>query len=208
VLYSLVEGGCQLLEISRDDIDGTLYRTASGRMSLVLHDTVPGGAGHVQQVAARLPDVLEAALRRVCDCECGPETSCYQCLRVFRNERLHERLRRGAAADLLGRLLGRKQQQAPGAPRVNIADVPALDLNHRRFLVAAAPGEVFQRVVAGQLDLYEGRLVLARCEGTTSIGRLWLRRDETGIVGVGLQPVEGQALRATPEAVEVLAVAV
>ncbi len=102
VLYAIVEGAAQALEISRDDIDGTLFRTTSGRTSLMLYDTVPGGAGHVRTISDGLDVVLDAAWRRVQDCECGSETSCYRCLRVFRNERLHDQLRRGAAADVLG----------------------------------------------------------------------------------------------------------
>ena len=45
-----------------------------------------------------------AGLRRVESCECGPETSCYGCLRGYRNQRDHEVLSRGAAAQFLADL--------------------------------------------------------------------------------------------------------
>ena len=45
VLYALLEGASNSLDISRDDIDGTLYPKAGRKISLVLFDTVPGGAG-------------------------------------------------------------------------------------------------------------------------------------------------------------------
>ncbi|MET8307779.1 hypothetical protein [Micromonospora sp. NPDC005173] len=64
----------------------------------------------------------------------------------------------------------------------------------RRFLVTEAPGEVFEPVTSGQLDLYEGRVVLARREGDAAVGRLWLRRDADGVVGAGLQPIAGAPL--------------
>lgn len=106
VLYAVVEAACDVLEIARDDIGGSLTPTAAEWWSLALFDTVPGGAGHVLQVAQNLEAVLEAALRRVRTCECGPETSCYGCLRSYSNQREHEELTRGSAEDVLARLLG------------------------------------------------------------------------------------------------------
>ena len=64
-------------------------------------DTVPGGGGNVLRIEENLERVIRGALRRVRHCECGPETSCYGCLRGYRNQRDHEMLSRGAAADLL-----------------------------------------------------------------------------------------------------------
>ncbi|TWS20023.1 DEAD/DEAH box helicase [Tsukamurella asaccharolytica] len=97
VLYALLEGASERLEISRDDIDGTLSWSAEGQRSIVLFDTVPGGAGASKRIAENLASVLEASLQRVEDCECGEETSCYGCLRSYRNARFHDRLTRRAA---------------------------------------------------------------------------------------------------------------
>ncbi|MGW5317721.1 DEAD/DEAH box helicase [Nocardia thailandica] len=105
VLYALLEGASEVLEISRDDIDGTLSWSADGRRSIVLFDTVPAGAGAAKRIAAGIETVLRSAADRVTHCECGPETSCYGCLRSFRNARHHEMLTRlGALAvfDSLG----------------------------------------------------------------------------------------------------------
>ena len=100
-LYALLEGVSERLQISRDDIDGTLYPTAGGRTSLVIFDAVPGGAGSAIRIARSFDEVLEAALTRVTRCDCGEETSCYGCLRGYRNQPFHEELRRGAAVDFL-----------------------------------------------------------------------------------------------------------
>jgi ATP-dependent helicase YprA (DUF1998 family) len=100
-LYALLEGVSERLQISRDDIDGTLYPTPGGRTSLVIFDAVPGGAGSAIRIARSFGDVLEAALTRVTRCDCGEETSCYGCLRGYRNQPFHEELRRGAAVDFL-----------------------------------------------------------------------------------------------------------
>ncbi|MBX6383124.1 MAG: DEAD/DEAH box helicase [Microbispora sp.] len=106
VLYALLEGAAECLELSRDDIDGALFARPGRRLGIVMFDAVPGGAGSVLRIAHRLQDVAEAALQRVSDCDCGEETSCYGCLRSFRNQRFHEELSRGAAAEVLAPLLG------------------------------------------------------------------------------------------------------
>jgi hypothetical protein len=100
-LYALLEGVSERLQISRDDIDGTLYPTPGGRTALVIFDAVPGGAGSAIRIARSFDEVLEAALTRVSRCDCGEETSCYGCLRGYRNQPFHEELRRGAALDFL-----------------------------------------------------------------------------------------------------------
>jgi len=105
VLYALLEGASDGLDISRDDIDGTLYPKAGRKISLVLFDTVPGGAGGALRIARSFPLVRETALGRMARCECGEETSCYGCLRNFRNQAFHEQLRRGDALTFLGRLV-------------------------------------------------------------------------------------------------------
>jgi hypothetical protein len=82
LVYALLEGASQALSIRRDDLDGTLYVYKSGEpTSLVLFDNVPGGAGHVKRVYEELASVFEAAYQRVNNECCGPETSCYECLR-------------------------------------------------------------------------------------------------------------------------------
>jgi ATP-dependent helicase YprA (DUF1998 family) len=105
VLYALLEGASDSLDISRDDIDGTLYPRVGRKVSLVLFDTVPGGAGGASRIARSFPQVLETALGRMARCECGEETSCYGCLRNFRNQAFHEQLRRGDALRFLGPLV-------------------------------------------------------------------------------------------------------
>lgn len=85
------------MEISRDDIDGTLFHRSGQTTSLVLFDTVPGGAGGAVRIATHFPDVLLAAVKRVESCDCGEETSCYSCLRTYRNQTRHDLLVRGKA---------------------------------------------------------------------------------------------------------------
>lgn len=106
LLYALLEGASSALDISRDDIDGATFRRTAGTMALVLFDTVPGGAGGASRIASSFPQVLTAAHARVDSCDCGAETSCYSCLRNYRNQHFHDRLRRDAALRALESLLG------------------------------------------------------------------------------------------------------
>ena len=106
VLYALVEGACEGLELSRADLDGALHSGADGHSGLVLFDTVPGGAGGALRVADALDEAVRSAVTRLANCDCGPETSCYGCLRNHRNERHHEQLRRGVALGVLTALDG------------------------------------------------------------------------------------------------------
>lgn len=104
-LYAIVEAASETLEIAREDIGGSLTPSGADRWSITLFDAVPGGAGHVLQVEQHLERVLRVALRRVSECECGPETSCYGCLRSYQNQRDHDYLSRGAAEQVLRRLV-------------------------------------------------------------------------------------------------------
>jgi hypothetical protein len=106
LLYALLEGASETLGIRRQDLDGTLYRRKFNRYpNLVLFDNVPGGAGHVRRIADEMEDVFLTAWERVDQCECGEETSCYECLRNYRNQPFHDQLARGLARDFLHDLL-------------------------------------------------------------------------------------------------------
>jgi len=106
VLYAILEGASESLGIRREDLDGTLYYNQGSNIpSLILYDDVPGGAGHVKRVLNYLPDTILAARERVSlDC-CGPETSCTECLRNYRNQPYHEELKRGLAKGFLDELI-------------------------------------------------------------------------------------------------------
>lgn len=115
LLYSLLEGASAALNIRRQDLDGCLYPYAGRKIApaLVLFDDVPGGAGHVHRIGQNLEAVLQAARDRVDGrCGCGGgidgpgDTSCYGCLRNYRNQFCHEQLRRGEALCFLQELLG------------------------------------------------------------------------------------------------------
>ncbi len=82
-MYALLEAASETLEINHDDLGATLME--SKEPLIVLFDAVPGGAGFTKKILDEFPSVLDAALERVSDCECGEDTSCYSCLRSYSN---------------------------------------------------------------------------------------------------------------------------
>jgi len=106
LLYALLEGASEALSIRRDDLDGTLYFPRRGAPpALMLFDNVPGGAGHVKRVRDELYAVFNAAYARVHNECCGPETSCYECLRNYRNQPYHDELVRGVVDVFLSNII-------------------------------------------------------------------------------------------------------
>jgi hypothetical protein len=108
LLYAMIEGACEELDIERNDLDGVLYSiSGDSTPAMVLYDDVPGGAGHVHRIArdeTTLLRVFERSLARLQRCECGGDlanTSCYGCLRTFRNQYFHQELQRGLAIEFL-----------------------------------------------------------------------------------------------------------
>ena len=135
VLYALLNAVSSVLDIDINDLGGTLSgsfgQDGSGiDYSLVLYDTVAGGAGHVGRLKAN-PEVLEkvfrTAYKRLEGCNC--DTSCYNCLRSYSNQRLHDRLDRFKAMEFLKNYIG----------RVNVSDRE--HENSRRISKTITPSE-------------------------------------------------------------------
>lgn len=108
--YALVEGASAVLEIPPTDLDATVISsTGAGSVPpIVMYDNVPGGAGLVARFEdkAVLGECLQAARERVSGkCRCAENTSCYGCLRTYRNQFAHSYLQRGAVLRYLERVL-------------------------------------------------------------------------------------------------------
>lgn len=103
-LHALI-GATPVLGILPTDIGGSLSVGASGRPALVLFDDVPGGAGHTRRIRQQLEELIRAGLQRVQSCTCGEDTSCYGCLRSYRNQFDHDDLTRAAAVDVLNSMV-------------------------------------------------------------------------------------------------------
>ena len=74
---------------------------------IILYDNVPGGAGLVsrlEQENAMKQCLMIARTRVAGDCGCDERTSCYGCLRNYRNQFAHQHLQRGPVFKYLDRL--------------------------------------------------------------------------------------------------------
>ncbi len=104
--WAIYAAAVDLLELPEAEVGTTFYLSEGDTWAVLLYDSVPGGAGHVLQLAARVPDVVERAYRIVADCTCGEETCCYGCLCNYYNQGSQSSLSRGAALGILKCLLG------------------------------------------------------------------------------------------------------
>ena len=108
-LYALLEGISEALEIERFDIDGLLEANSTfNSYDIVLFDNVPGGAGHVKRLMNMNAIVksLKYGLKKVSQNCCDENTSCYNCLRNYYNQSVHNKLKRKYAIEIIELLLG------------------------------------------------------------------------------------------------------
>jgi superfamily II DNA/RNA helicase len=109
--YALVEGAAEVLEVPSIDLSATVAHSEQYPLPpIILYDNVPGGAGLVTRLEGKgvLKDCLEAAQKRVSgNCGCDENTSCYGCLRSYRNQFAHQYLQRGAVFSYLKELLSK-----------------------------------------------------------------------------------------------------
>ena len=108
LLYAIIEGASNSLDIDRRELGGAVWGYNDRKISLVIYDTVPGGAGHVKKVQTNILDTIKGALLKVSgQCGCGEETSCYGCLRNYDNQTYHDTMSRKGAKKYLEMLLGK-----------------------------------------------------------------------------------------------------
>ncbi len=106
ILYALIEGLSNALNIARTDLDGCLY-FSNQQPALVIYDNVPGGAGHVRRITDEdgvIEDMLQEAYTLVKNCTCGGESgdaACYACLQNYNNQFYHDELKRRYAIEFL-----------------------------------------------------------------------------------------------------------
>lgn len=128
VLFAILEGISMTYEIERNDISGLIYSPSPIKSyDLLLFDTVSGGAGHVKRLKndKSLMEVLKNALKKVSQDCCGEDTSCYNCLRTYNNQRLHKHIKRGLAKETLtsivNSILDKKTQYSLSSPQLSFS---------------------------------------------------------------------------------------
>lgn len=105
VAYAILLGAADTLDVPDTDLNVTITGgDQPGESAVVLYDNVPGGAGLVAQLEDErvFATVLDAATERV-QGNCGCDSSCYGCLRSYRNQFAHTQLDRTHALETLTR---------------------------------------------------------------------------------------------------------
>ena len=113
ILHGILRGICVSLNIEESDISGCLQSEfVEGRInySVVLFDNTPGGSGHAKRLdnPAVLENVLKYTLKLMKGCVCGGDdgdSSCYSCLRNYRNQRNHDVLKRKHVIEFISAML-------------------------------------------------------------------------------------------------------
>jgi len=94
-------GAEQVLEMEREDLQLLPLPQADGTYDLFLYDPMPGGSGLLDQLLARWRNAVQMALELLARCPMDCATSCYECLRTYRNLYLHSWLDRHRAGEVL-----------------------------------------------------------------------------------------------------------
>lgn len=111
VMYALLEAASSVLDIERSDIKGCLHKVRYGNgmiFEIILYDAVAGGAGHVRRLVTDDCKIFQEVIKKAIDitkgCNCDP--SCYNCLRNYYNQSVHDKLSRIEAFSFLEHFYG------------------------------------------------------------------------------------------------------
>ena len=103
---ALRAGAGRLLELEADELGVFVRRAPSGSEAeqIVFYETIPGGAGYLEEMAERLPDVAKAAQEVLYGHECA--RACYLCLKHYRNQGWHPFFDKDLVRDILLAMAG------------------------------------------------------------------------------------------------------
>ena len=114
VMYAVLNAIAKDLNIERRDIKACLSQHLVGnylQYSIIVYDAVPGGAGHSRRLVTKdgrmLYKIFMSALYNMKTCNCDP--SCYNCLRSYENQKIHDQLDRHLAEKFLEQFVGEVQ---------------------------------------------------------------------------------------------------
>ena len=111
VSEALAFAACKLLELEPGELMAefrpalTPEGTKGKEAEIFLYDTLPGGAGFSVQLAQTPGELFQVALDLLLNCGEHCETSCYRCLRSFKNKLEHNLLDRHVGAQLISYVL-------------------------------------------------------------------------------------------------------
>ncbi len=103
VAEALLIAATTYLETEPSELGAFPRRLGHGQPGqVVLYETVPGGAGYLEELARTLPQAAGEAYNRIFGHDC--QRACYRCLKRFGNQRWHGVLNKELVRDLLRHL--------------------------------------------------------------------------------------------------------
>ena len=113
VLQAMLRGICHCLNIKEGDISGCLQTIIDNNgfnWEIVIFDNTPGGSGYAKMLNNEniLLMVLNYTMSIIKRCSCGgddKDSSCYACLRSYKNQKYHSILKRKYVIDFLSEIL-------------------------------------------------------------------------------------------------------
>lgn len=151
---ALSKAACLSLDLEAGEIQAEFRPALNGRGSegleveIYLYDTLPGGAGFVRQAGELKLRLLEKARHILGDCPDNCDSSCYRCLRSYKNKFDHHLLDRHVGSSLLRFLLSGDvptvtEQRAERAAELLFNDLERHDIGEiviTRNVVLSVPG--------------------------------------------------------------------
>lgn len=169
VCEAVAKAACRILEIESGEILAE-YRpalTAGGAaghdVEIFVYDTLAGGAGFSPQLVEKGHELFEVALDILTKCPDGCDSSCYRCLRSFRNKLDHRFLDRQLGEQLLRHALYGGYPEYPRSRVDSSLDVLTGDL--RRQMSAEFDFVKNARRTAGGISLAIPVVAIRRTTG-------------------------------------------
>jgi ATP-dependent helicase YprA (DUF1998 family)/very-short-patch-repair endonuclease len=89
--WAVIRGAIRLFDLDEDDIEArVLTRRLDGQeevLELIWVDSVLGGSGILQEIVEHFPQIARSVLDHLREHDCP--SSCYRCLKTYRNQRVH-----------------------------------------------------------------------------------------------------------------------
>ena len=94
-------GARHVLDMGDCELEGFLYRSATGEHWVAMYDPMPGGSGFLPLLLEYWESICEKAKEALEKCASQCIKACYSCLKHFRNQQFHDELDRNVAIDLM-----------------------------------------------------------------------------------------------------------
>ncbi|MEW5807411.1 MAG: DEAD/DEAH box helicase [Acidobacteriota bacterium] len=136
---AILAGAENLLELEPFELSAFVRPAPGGQMGeqIVIYETVPGGAGYVEEMARRLPEVARAAQQRLYGHFCAK--ACYLCLKHYRNQKWHPFFDKNLIRDVLF-ILANQEPVKPQISSTNVSVETLKEMLEKRKEEAATGG--------------------------------------------------------------------